>query len=313
MLPPIPETSVMPVADHPLAEFYQALGHQTQTAFGVLWIDVGRFSLTCVPCSSLIEASREEVDGLLRQTRRLAAVFPTPEPTGIAGGTLWVRDRDYGPHSLQRQFRQHVRRGERSCVVRPVDWETLRTGAGECNFDTLRRRGIRESPILTPTGWSRVCEAAARVEGLEAFGCFHDTRLIAFLIAWNRGDNCAGLVMHRSQAAEELRGAHLLFHEFTRTMMRREGLTGVSLGRIMLPPQHSLEQFKRHAGYQVEPIQVAAVLHPAVRGPLGNAVTRAALRRLRQWAGDRLPPLENVAVLDAAAATRLPHRPVVRQ
>jgi hypothetical protein len=298
----------MSSVDHPLTDFYQALGHQTHSAFGVLWIDVGRFSLTCVPCSSLIETTQEEMEDLLRRARRLAAVFPTPEPTGIAGGTLWVRDRDYSAQSLQRQFRQHVRRGEKQCVVRPIDWETLRVHGSECNLDTLDRRGVRASPIQTPAGWNRVCDAGARAEGLEAFGCFHEERLIAFLIAWTRGGLCAGLVMHRSQAAEPLRGAHLLFHEFTKHQMRREGIRGVSLGRIMLPPQHSLEQFKRHAGYQVEPIQVAAVLHPLVRGPLGNAVTRGALRRLHGLAGERLAVLDNLAVLDAAAATHLPHR-----
>jgi hypothetical protein len=90
--------------------------------------------------------------------------------------------------------------------------------------------------------------------------------------------------------------------------MHRDEIQGVSLGRIMLPPQHSLEQFKRHAGYQVEPIQMAAVLHPLVRVPLGNSVTRGALRQLRHLAGDRLPVLDNLAVLDAAAATQLPRQ-----
>lgn len=305
---PLPWSYEMSTVDHPLAEFYQALGHDTHAAFGVLWIDVGRFSLTCVPCSSLIEATQLEVEGLLRRARRLAAVFPTPEPTGIGGGTLWVRDRGYGAHSLQRQFRQHVRRGEKLCVVRPIDWETLHLQGVECNLDTLHRRGVRASPIQSPAGWSRVCQAAAHVEGLEAFGCFQQQRLVAYLIAWTRGGLCAGLVMHRSRAAEPVRGAHLLFHEFTKIMLSREAIRGVSLGRIMLPTQDSLEQFKRHAGYQVEPIQVAAVLHPVVRGPLGNAFTRGVLRSLRRLAGNRPSFLDNVAVLDAAAMTQLPRR-----
>ncbi|MFN6107649.1 MAG: hypothetical protein ACK5EA_24780, partial [Planctomycetaceae bacterium] len=106
-------------SDHPLTDFYQALGHQTQSALGGWWIDVGQLSLTCVPCSTVINASRQDLDELLSRSRRLAAVFPTSEPTGIEGGTLWVRDRAYGPQSLQRQFRQHVRRGEKLCTVRP--------------------------------------------------------------------------------------------------------------------------------------------------------------------------------------------------
>jgi len=303
-----PEQSVLSSSDHPLTDFYQALGHQTHSALGVLWIDVGQFSLTCVPCSTVINASRQDLDELLSRSRRLAAVFPTSEPTGIEGGTLWVRDRAYGPQSLQRQFRQHVRRGEKLCTVRPIDWQTLRTQGLECNIDTMRRRGNSRSPIQTQTGWDRVCDAAAQVAGLEAFGCFRGDRLIAFLIAWNRDSLCAGLVMHRSKAAEESRGSHLLFHEFTKTIMQRDTMTGVSLGRVMLPPQHSLEQFKQHAGFQVEPVRIAAVLHPLVRPVLASSLTRGLMRRLRQWSGPRLSVLDNVSVLDAAAATHLPRR-----
>lgn len=294
--------------EHPLTDFYRALGHQTHSALGVLWIDVGQFSLTCVPCSTIIDASQQELDALLRQSRRLVAVFPTSAPTGIEGGTLWVRDRDYGPQSLQRQFRQHVRRGEKVCTVRPIDWQTLRTQGLECNLDTMRRRGNSRSPIQTQSGWDRACDAGAQVEGLEAFGCFRGERLIAFLIAWNQGSLCAGLVMHRSEAAEEARGSHLLFYEFTKTIMQRDTMTGVSLGRVMLPPQRSLEQFKQHAGFQVEPVRIAAVLHPLVRPVLSSSLTRGLLRKLGQWVGPRLPVLDNVAVLDAAAATHLPRR-----
>lgn len=298
----------MSATNHPLSDFYHALGHQTLTAFGVLWIDVGQFSLTCVPCSTIIDVSQQELDELLWRSRRLAAVFPTSEPTGIDGGTLWVRDRAYGPQSLQRQFRQHVRRGEKLCVVRPIDWQTLRMQGLECNIDTMRRRGNSRSPIQTQAGWDRVCDAGTRVEGLEAFGCFKGDRLIAFLIAWNRDSQCAGLVMHRSAAAEESRGSHLLFHEFTKSIMQRDTMTGVSLGRVMLPPQHSLEQFKQHAGFQVEPVRIAAVLHPLVRPVLTSSLTRGLMRQLRRWAGPRSSFLDNVAVLDAAAVTQLPRR-----
>jgi len=76
----------------------------------------------------------------------------------------------------------------------------------------------------------------------------------------------------------------------------------------MLPPQRSLEQFKQHAGFQVEPVRIAAVLHPLVRPVLSSSFTRGLLRKLGQWVGPRLPVLDNVAVLDAAAATQLPHR-----
>jgi hypothetical protein len=42
---------------HPLGHFYAALGHATYSALGVLWIDVGRFSLTSVPYADTVEAT----------------------------------------------------------------------------------------------------------------------------------------------------------------------------------------------------------------------------------------------------------------
>ena len=64
----------------------------------------------------------------------------------------------------------------------------------------------------------------------------------------------------------------------------------------------------RFTSFQVEPVRIAAVLHPLVRPVLASSLTRGLMRRLRQWSGPRLSVLDNVAVLDAAAATHLPRR-----
>jgi len=294
---------------HPLSEFYAALGHQTYSALGSLWIDVGRFSLTSVPYVETIEATQEDLDELLRQAGKLAAIFPTPLPTGIESTAFWVRDREYGRHSLQRQFLQHVRRGAKECEVRPIDWATLRMKGFTCNIDTMERRGTVSSPTLRADGWSRFCEAGAAVSGLEAWGCFHGHDLLAYLISFSSGNTCEALIMHRTEAAGPLRATHLLLHEFTGMMCQRPELGGVSMGRDWLPKRLSLSRFKAHAGYQAEPIRVAVVLHPAVRWILGHAITRAALRLLRQLTRNHSASFDNLEILEAAAITQLPSRP----
>jgi len=295
---------------HPLAGLYAALGHRVVSSLGATWIDVGRFSMTPVPYAGPVEATREDCEALLRQAGRWVAVFPTTIPTGITSGAYWVRDRDYGLSSLQKQFRQHVRRGMQSCAVRPLDWETLRKLGLGCNLETMQRRGVEGSLVTTQAGWDRVCEVAADVEGLEAFGCFHGDQLLAFLISWTHANVCEGLLLHRMRAGDQRRASHLLYYEFTRMMCQREALTGVTMGRHWLPPHRSIDQFKRHAGYQVEPIQVAAVLRPSLRGVLASPITRSALRQMRRWAGTRLAVLDNVLILDVAVATQLPHPPM---
>jgi hypothetical protein len=157
---------------HPWADLFEAQGHKTYFAMGVLWIDAGRLSLISLPSTTPVAATREEVAELLRKSRRLMAIFPTSLTTGIPSGTFWVRDRDYGPQSLQRQFRQHVQRAAKLCSVRPLELDTLCSKARNCTIDSLQRRGPTLNPIVRESGWKRFCEVSARVSGLEAWVVF---------------------------------------------------------------------------------------------------------------------------------------------
>ncbi|MEX0676780.1 MAG: hypothetical protein WD063_06865 [Pirellulales bacterium] len=169
---------------HPWAELFAALGHRTYSAMGVLWLDAGRVSVIPAPRTEPVVATKEEAHALLRKSNKLAAIFPTALPTGIKSGAFWVRNRDYGTHHLQRQFRQHVRRASKECRVQPLDWATLQRKGMGCNIDTFQRRGATSNPLLRRTGWSRFCQAAALVPGLEAWGCFHGEDLLAYLIVF---------------------------------------------------------------------------------------------------------------------------------
>lgn len=52
---------------HPWTELFEAQGHKTYSAMGVLWIDAGRLSLISIPSATPVAATREEVDDLLRK------------------------------------------------------------------------------------------------------------------------------------------------------------------------------------------------------------------------------------------------------
>lgn len=293
---------------HPWAELFEAQGHKTYSTKGVLWIDAGRLSVISVPSTTPVTATKEEVDQLLRKSRRVMAIFPTSFATGIPSGTFWVRDREYGMHSLQRQFRQQMQRAAKDCSVRPLDWDTLCSKARNCTIGSLQRRGPTSNPIVTESGWKRFCEVSARVSGLEAWGCFHGEELLAYLIAHSAGGVCEALTMHRSEAASTFRAAHLLFHEFTRSKMRCPEITAVTMGREWFPPNPELSRFKKHAGYQSEEIRIAVALNPAARLPLGNVFTRKALRLLRTVTRNYSARFDSLESLEAAAITRLPSR-----
>ena len=297
---------------HPWAELFEAQGHKTYSAMGVLWIDAGRLSLISFPSATPVAATTEEVDDLLRKSGKVMAIFPTSAATGIQSGAFWARDRAYGAHSLQRQFRQHVQRAAKDCCVRPLDWNTLRAKGRGCHIDSLQRSGATSSPAGGRAGWNRFCNAAASVSGLEAWGCFHGDDLLAYLIVHSGDGVCEALIMHRSGAAVPFRAAHLLFYEFTRTMMQRPEITAVTLGREWFPPNPSLSQFKRHAGYRIEEMQIAVALDPAVQLVLGNVVTRKTLRLLRAVTRNFSARFDGLEALEAAAVTRLPNRSIAK-
>lgn len=288
------------------AELFQAQAHKTHSAMEVLWIEAGRLSIISIPSTAPVNATKEEMDRLLRQSRRVMAIFPTSFATGIKSGTFWVRDREYGLHSLQRQFRQHVQRAAKVCSVRALDWDSLRSKGWHCHVISLQRRGATASPTASQAGWERYCEVGASIAGLEPWGCFYGEDLLAYLIAHSGGSMCEALMLHRSEAALSFRAVHLLFYEFTRAMIQRPEISAVTVGREWFPPHPSLSQFKKHAGYHTEEIQLAVVLHPEVRLILGNVITRKVLRFLRAVTQNYSARFDSLEALDAAAATRLP-------
>lgn len=293
---------------HPLADLFEAQGHKTYSAMGVLWIDAGRLSLISIPSATPVAAAREEVDDLLRKSRRAMVIFPTSIATGVPSGTFWVRDHEYGLHSLQRQFRQHVQRAAKDCCVRPIDWDTLRTKGRNCEIFSMQRRGAKVSSTVSLTDWECFCDVGAATANLEPWGCFHGDDLLAYLIAHSRGGVCEAFLLRRSEAALPFRAVHLLFYEFTRAMMRRQEITAVTLGREWFPPNPSLSRFKRHAGYHIEEMQIAVVLNPSFRFLLGNIFTRTALRFMRTVTSSYSARFDSLESLEAAALTRLPNR-----
>ena len=90
--------------------------------------------------------------------------------------------------------------------------------------------------------------------------------------------------------------------------MRRPEISAVTMGREWFPPRSSLSQFKKHAGYHAEEIQLAIVLNPALRLVLGNVATRKALWLLRAVTRNYTARFDSLEALEAAARTRLPSR-----
>jgi len=286
-----------------LAPFFRALGHGVHARQACLWIEVGAFSLMAFPSTAAPAVTDAEAEEVLHESGRIAATF-VADDRGVPAVAWWVRDPAYGPASLQRQFRQNLRRGEGRTVVRPLTWGEFRASAHAVHRDVAAGRGTTKAPSLSPDGWERLCDAAEAVRGLEATGCFIDGALAAYVVSLVTGDVCEGILADHSPRFAESRPAHALYHGFAAMMIRRDGIRGVTVGRSSIPPNASLDSFKRHAGFQPEPIRVAAVLHPSWRPWIGPTPVRAGLRVARRLGRGWIGALDNVELLDAAAATK---------
>ena len=296
-------------AEHPLAPFFRALGHHTWSRLGALWIDAGRFTLVTIPCNVVVTATRSEIIELLRDTGRIVAVFVNAGGTGVASSDFWVRDKSYSQASLQRQFRQHVNRHGHRCQVRIVPWAELSACGLKVNQDTMDRRGLKMNRCTTPEGWADICRVAGGIPGLEATGCCIDGNLTGFIVSWTVGGACQGLLMHRDSEYQFMGAANTLAFGFTRLMLQRPEVHEVTLGRGWFPAEETIDRFKRHAGYDEEPLQLAVMLNPRWTGVLGSPVTKTLLRWVDAITARRSSIGSDLQVLDAASLTRFPGDP----
>lgn len=288
-----------------LAGFYRALGRKVELLEGGLWVAETALSVMGVPGAIALRPRLKEVESLLLRMRRIAAVFSVEPGTGVEMGAFVLRDRSYGLHSLQRQFRQQTRAALGVCEVRPVEWSELARKGLPAYRDSQLRRGAAPGVGSDEGRWAAFCEAAGKVEGMEVSGCFtRDGDLASYMVTWTHGRVCHGLQLHWADAFKELRPNHALYFETARERMGRSGIDAFSVGRQTIPAMAAVDRFKEHAGFQREPSTVAVVLHPWARWALVNPATLAILRAgRRSWGG--LGHLRHLEVLEAAARTRI--------
>ena len=288
-----------------LAGFYRALGRKAELLEGGLWVAETALSVMAIPGAVVLRPRLQDLNSLLCRMRRVAAVFPVEPGTGVAVSTFVLRDRSYGLHSLQRQFRQQTRAALDVCQVRPVGWSELARKGRQAFCDSQLRHGAAVGVGSDEGRWAAYCEAAGSVEGLDVSGCFtRDGELAAYMVTWTHGRVCHGLQLHWVDAFKRLHPNHALYFETARERIGRSGIDAFSVGRQTLPAMSAVDRFKEHAGFQREPSTVAVVLNPWVRWALVNPASLAILRAgRRSWGG--LGRLRHLEVLEAAVRTRI--------
>lgn len=291
---------------HPLQRFHRGLGNLAVTRDGTLWYGAGRFSLVTFPSNQRVAATKRDVQRLLVDCGRLAAVFCPVTGSGAAVTEYRLHDKGYGPDRLQHQFRSHVRKHARQFVARELTWDEMSTGAVTIHADiAARRRGT--APAMTDARqWAQVCEDAKGMAGLSAYGCLVGPSLAGYVVAWRERDVCHGVLINRDSRFDALRTGNVLLHSFSRDRIGRADTSSINLGRGWYPPQPSLDSFKRHAGYEERETTLAVVLHPWAEPLLRGSWTHRCLGRIRSLTGGRLDLASDLELLEAARLTRIP-------
>jgi hypothetical protein len=297
MDPTTPESQQLPAG---LAEFYEAFGNTIIPAGGVLWFDGGAFSMMSIPTNLFTDIAESEVRQILSRSGKLAAVYRVARHGDATVPLFVLRDKEYGPGHLQRQFRQQVRAASVHMEVRECPWGKWASTGLRCDQSTLARRGLAVSaphPLLSPVGRKRIAEAAQAVPGLGLLACFHSGEIAAYMVHLTLGEVCEGLLAHRGG---ERFASQLLYYSFARAAIARPEIKQVSVGRQSVPANESLARFKRHAGLVEEPCHLRIRLHPLLAPILENRHASALLGTLRRALSVKVPALANLEVIERA-------------
>jgi hypothetical protein len=289
-----------------LAGFYAALGRRMIVKDEVLWFDCGAFSTMSVLTTVPTGIADREVRGILCRTRKLAAVYRVAAAAGLEVPMFMLRDKDYGPANLQRQFRQHVERASSFLEARECSWEEWETRALDCDWQTIARQGGSPKPgvgLLCPEVRRRIAEAGRAVPRLRIHACFHGKEIAAYLIHVSFGGMCEGLLANRvdSEIDSPTRHAsHLLYFSFAKAAISDPDIQSVCVGRQSIPAKETLTRFKRHAGFLPEPCHLRFRLHPVLAPFLENQFSAALLKRVRLGLSGKIPALANLEVMEKA-------------
>lgn len=295
-----------PAEPHPLQLFHQHLGHLAIGRHNTLWQGAGRFSMVTFPSNQRIAASKREIQQLLVDCGRLAAVFCPLTGSGVRVKDYWLESKDYGLDRLQRQFRRHVREHAGQFVARELDWQEMATGALAIHADVAARRGPMGPHWSDRERWAEVCRVAAGTDGLTAYGCLIDNRIAGYVVSWREHGVCHGVLINRTSQFDSLRTGNVLMYSFSRHQISRNDTAAINLGRSWYPANANLDSFKRHAGFDERETVLAVVLHPRLDAILRATSLDRCLQHLRGISGGRLGFAGDLQLLEAARLTALP-------
>lgn len=219
-----------------LAQFYETAGYKVIRTKSSYWYSVSQHIYQSLPPNRLIDPSEEELQELFRRSRLLGVQFPCLRNAGTEAGFFVVRDKCYGLHSMQRQFRQHVQKGMKHCEVREIDFDDLYRYGMPVNLDTMARRNYKIPRFTDLKLWRRFCDAGKNTPGAGVKGSFVQGKLASYLIYFIADKTCHGMYLMSWADMRAYCPNHALYYAYTKELISREGIEAVTTGLQAIPP-----------------------------------------------------------------------------
>lgn len=175
---------------------------------------------------------------------------------------------------VSRQTRQNVRKGLACVRIERVSFDHLAREGWTMRAETLARQGRPRAE--TKAWWTKLCLSAVGLQGFEAWGAFHEGRLVASLVAYlARG---TFLMLYQQSLTEFLRFGvnNALGFVFTQSALARPEVRQLSYGLESLDASWTVDEFKLRMGYEAFPVRQRVYFHPALKPFIGGASLAAA-------------------------------------
>jgi hypothetical protein len=261
-----------------LREFYRLAGFRVASTSTADYLVPGGPLYHGFPIAPPVPPPPEEIIALCHHRGILGVRVVNDRGVGVPGGLWAQRDRAYGMRSLQRQFRQHVEQAQATQTVREIDFDDLFRLGLESNRETLRRQHRDDVYFSSDQRWRQLCDAGRQSPGAGVFATFSAEELTSYMVYFIVGDTCYGLFSKSRTQTRKTGANHLLYFNYTQTMIRRPGIVAVTAGLQTIPPLETVDRFKRHAGYKLEPLHTAVFFRPWFQTLLQTRLAGAALR-----------------------------------
>jgi hypothetical protein len=284
------------------AKYCRMIGYKVVETPNGVWIGPSHGFINRVPLYETAPPAEKELRNLFRRYPILGAHYALDSSgRGKASHGYFVRDRDYDLENLYRKQRTSVCRGLENCQVRQMTFEELHSLGMLLNLDTLARQR-RSDPTFTNTDrWAHFCQAGERVDAAKAWGAFINGELAAYVVLFRIASVVSILYQNSRTSLMNLHPNPALIFTVTQTMMRIPDISSVYFGPGWLNTSQGLNAFKRHMGFEEEPVVSVVRLRPAARRILLDWGGRHTINVFDHWLRTNKLYQQVQNVLDIAA------------